>query len=327
MGAGIVIIGTGAFAHVHADALRRQRRLHLAGFAGNQPLSAAALAQKYAVRAYRDLDEVLADADVGGVIVATPHATHLEIALAALAAGKSVLVEKPLANSVAECDALIRAAQAGAGRAMVGHLMGWSPPHIQARRLLEDGAIGEIVAVDSRRIIDWTFDQRRPWQKSRQAGGGMWMIQGVHVIDQVSYLLGARAGTAFGVAETRFHPEQDADDLGIAHLRFGPVHARLLVAGTRGLAPQVHTEILGTGGQLRVSHRGELLLDQGRGWVDRLEPCPDHWQAMIDGEIAGFAALLDGEPTPVDFHYGRYVVAGVEAVRRSMRSRREETIS
>ncbi|MBE7732871.1 Gfo/Idh/MocA family protein [Devosia faecipullorum] len=317
MAANIVIVGTGAFATTHADALLRQTRLRLHGFVGSTPASSLELSSRYGVLAYSSFDDVLADDAVDAVIIATPHASHHRLGMDALRANKHVLIEKPLANSTDECEHLIAASHASSARAMVGHLMRWAPAHRQARKLIEEGMIGEIVAVDSRRVIDWNEANRRPWQKSRAAGGGMWLVQGVHVIDQVSFLLGARAEDAFGLAETRFHADQSADDLGMAQLSFGSIHARLLVAGTRGLAPQVHTELLGTRGQMRVSHRGELVVDLGQGWQDRLEPVPDHWNGMIDAEIAAFADCIEGAPAEVGFDYGRYVVSTVEAVLRS----------
>lgn len=326
MSANVVIVGTGAFASTHADALLRQNRLAFYGFVGSAPESAVELASRYDVLAYSSLDDVLADAAVDAVIIATPHASHHGIGMAALRANKHVLVEKPLANTVAECEDLIKASEASSARAMVGHLMRWAPAHRQARRLIEDGLIGQVVAVDSRRVIDWNADARRPWQKSRAAGGGMWMIQGVHAIDQVSFLLDARAEYAFGLADIGFHTDQTADDLGMAQLSFGKVHARILVAGTRGLAPQVYTELLGTQGQMRVSHRGELLVDRGHGWQDLLEPVPDHWNGMIDGEISAFADCIDGAPAEATFEYGRYIVATVEAALASSVSGAREKV-
>jgi predicted dehydrogenase len=322
----VAIIGTGAFAKTHADALLRHPRLELAGLAGALENSSQALASAYGTRPYRNLAEALEDKSVEGVIVATPHDTHLSIGEAVLAAGKCVLIEKPLAITVAECDLLIEAERRSTGGAMVGHLMGLAPAHVQARKLIEAGAIGDIVTADSRRMLFWNSEARRPWQKSSRDGGGMWLIQGVHVVDQVSYLLNSRAETAYGVSETRFHPEQSADDFGLAHLRMGGIHVSIKIAGTGRREEEVFTQIYGTKGNLRVSHRGELRLDTGNGWEDRLEPDVDQWRTTLDTEMDGFADLMDGRPVQTDLDYGRYIVAVVEAVRRSMETKREEPV-
>ncbi|MGK6315894.1 Gfo/Idh/MocA family protein [Neorhizobium sp. DT-125] len=322
----VAIVGTGAFAKIHADALLRHEKLALAGFAGARPDSSKELAAAYGVRPYRNLAEVLDDNSVTGVIIATPHDTHLAIGRAVLEAGKCILIEKPLAITVAECDLLIEAERQSAGRAMVGHLMGLAPAHVQARILIEKGVIGDIVTVDSRRMLFWNGEERRPWQKSSREGGGMWLIQGVHVIDQVSFLLSRRAEAAYGVSETRFNPEQSADDFGLAHLRMGDVHVNITIAGTGRREEEVHTQLYGTRGNLRVSHRGELRVDTGNGWEDRLEPVTDHWKDMIDAEMDCYVDLIEGRSVSATLDYGRYIVAVLEAVRRSAASRREEAV-
>jgi predicted dehydrogenase len=322
----VAIIGTGAFARTHADALSRHGKLELAGFAGASADKSQPLAAEYGAWPYRDLAEVLVDDSVAGVIVATPHDTHVSIGEAVLATGKCVLIEKPLAITVGECDLLVEAEGKSTGRAMVGHLMGLAPAHVQARKLIEAGTVGDIVTVDSRRMLFWNSEARRPWQKSSRDGGGMWLIQGVHVVDQVSYLLNSRAETAYGASETRFHPEQSADDFGLAQLRMGGIHVSVKIAGTSRREEEVFTQIYGTKGNLRVSHRGELRLDTGNGWEDRLEPDVDQWKATLDAEMDSFADLMDGRPVPADLGYGRYIVAVVEAIRRSTRTRREEPV-
>jgi predicted dehydrogenase len=324
---GVAIAGTGFFAEVHAETLGRQDRLALAGFFGARPGAARDIAAKFGVAAYAGIAEALADDAVAAVIVATPHATHLPIGEAVLASGRSVLIEKPLADTLAGCDALIAAQAASSGKAMVGHLMRWSPAHLQARDLIEAGAIGEIVSAESRRIIPWNPDQRRDWHKSAAEGGGMWLVQGVHVIDQLTFLIGARADRAVGLSRTRFHPEQSADDFGLALLGFGAIDAAITIAGTPPRGPQLYTELVGRKGSIRVSHRGELLVDTGAGWENRLAPVEDPIRDMLDAEMAAFADLLDGRPVPTDLSYGRYVVSVVEAVRRSMASGRWEGLA
>lgn len=323
----IVIAGTGAFAVIHAEALARQSRLALGGFVGQRPDSGVALAGRFGGRAYASLAEVLDDASVAGLIVATPHDSHLPIGVAALAAGKCVLIEKPLGLDTAECDALIAAEAASAGRGMVGHLMRWAPAHIQARRLVEDGAIGDLVSIEGRRIIAWNAGERRGWHKQAATGGGMWMVQGVHVVDQISWLAGRPITAALGISATRFHPAQSADDFGAALCDMGEVLGTIRIAGTKAaVAPQVFTELHGTAGLLRVSHRGEVLLDTGGSWQDPTDKSLNHWHGTLDGEMAAFARVVAGEPAETGFAHGRHIVAVVEAVRRSQQSRSWEAV-
>lgn len=148
----------------------------------------------------------------------------------------------------------------------------------------------------------------------------MWWIQGVHVIDQLSWLLGGRATRATGTSALRFQDPalQDADDFGTARLLFDDAEASIVIAGTLGGVPQVYSEVFGTGGRLHVSHRGRLAVDTGDGWVEHEFPQDlDHWSDTLDREWDSFVAAVAKGQAEVDVDYGRYIVATVEAVKAS----------
>lgn len=316
---GVAIVGAGAFGLTHATAIDAHPALELRAVVGSTAESAARLADRFGVRSGR-LDDVLADPSIDGVIIATPHATHLDLALRTLNADKHVLVEKPLAVTTAECDALLAAEKTSAGRGMVGHLMRWAPAHQLARQLLDRGTVGDVVAAESRRIIPWNWAERRPWHRSSAQGGGMWMVQGVHVLDQLSWLLDVRPDRIVGLSETRFHPDQDADDYGTALVRFGAVPVSVTIAGIRQGATEIYTQITGTVATMRVSHRGDLFVDTGDGWEQHAGQTADQWDDTLRGELDAFAEMMLGSPAEPDFAYGRHIVAAVEGVRRSQQS-------
>lgn len=325
----IVLVGTGAFASVHAAAVVRHPRLELRGVVGSTASAAREFAAAAGVRPYSDLDEALADGAVAGVILATPNATHAALAARALEAGLCVLVEKPVGVSAEEVRALARVEQRSTGRAMSGHLMRWAPAHRQARALLEEGIIGDIVAAESRRVLPWGAAQRSAWHLSAEEGGGMWLVQGVHVVDQLVWLVGRSPDRAVGIAATLFHRGQSADDFGAAMLDLGGVHGSITLAGMRqSVVGEVSTDVYGTAGILRVSHRGVLQVDTGDGWVDRLAPSAgDAWEATLAGELDEFARVIDGDQPETDLAYGERIVATVDAVRRSQISGRWEAVA
>ena len=129
----------------------------------------------------------------------TPGHLHAEIAEAALAAGKHVLVEKPLANTVAESEALVVAAEAAAGRgvlSMVGFNYRRVPALALARELIAAGRLGEVREVRAAYLQDWLVDASVPmaWRLRREeAGSGALGDLGSHVVDQVQFLLGDTA--------------------------------------------------------------------------------------------------------------------------------------
>jgi predicted dehydrogenase len=163
-----------------------------------------------ATTSWRDL---LERDDVDLVDVCTPGDTHAEIAIAALEAGKHVLCEKPLANSVAEAEAMTAAATAAAARgvqAMVGFTYRRVPAIQLARRLVEAGRIGQVRHVRAQYLQDWIADPQVPlsWRLDRtKAGSGALGDIGAHVVDLAQFVTGERLTGVNGMLET-FVPER-----------------------------------------------------------------------------------------------------------------------
>lgn len=146
--------------------------------------------------------------DVDLVDICTPGDTHAEIALAALAAGKHVLCEKPLANSVAEAEAMADAAADAAGRgvlAMVGFTYRRVPAIQLARKLVAEGRIGTVRHVRAQYLQDWIADPQAPysWRLDKQkAGSGALGDIGAHVVDLAQFVTGELLTGVSGLLET-----------------------------------------------------------------------------------------------------------------------------
>ncbi len=145
-----------------------------------------------------DWRDVLDRDDIDVVDICTPGDTHAEIALAALAAGKHVLCEKPLANSVAEAEEMVRAAEkaeAAGVHSSVGFNYRRTPALALARRLVEEGAVGTIRHIRAQYLQDWIVDPEFPlvWRLQRDvAGSGALGDIGAHIIDLSQFLTGQR---------------------------------------------------------------------------------------------------------------------------------------
>ncbi|WP_243229879.1 Gfo/Idh/MocA family protein [Microbacterium sp. CIAB417] len=155
-----------------------------------------------------DWQDAVQREDVDVVDIVTPGDTHAEIALAALRAGKHVICEKPLANSVAEAEEMTAAAEDAAAsgiRSMVGFTYRRVPAAVFARRLVADGRLGEIRQIRAEYLQDWLTDAEAPltWrlQKERAGSGSLGDI-GAHAIDMVEYVTGIRLSSVSGVLET-----------------------------------------------------------------------------------------------------------------------------
>ena len=155
-----------------------------------------------------DWRRVIERQDVQLVDVCTPGDTHAEIAIAALEAGKHVLCEKPLANSVAEAEEMAEAAARAAARgirSMVGFTYRRVPAIGLARQLVADGRLGEIRHVRAQYLQDWLADPSAPmsWRLDKgKAGSGALGDIGAHVIDLTQYLTGRSISGVSGLLET-----------------------------------------------------------------------------------------------------------------------------
>lgn len=169
----------------------------LAAVAGRDPDAVRAAARRHGwAAAETDWRALIARDDVQLVDVCTPGDSHAEIAVAALEAGKHVLCEKPLANSVAEAETMAAAAEAAAARgqiAMVGFNYRRVPALSYARRLVADGRLGELRHVRVTYLQDWLVDRGFPltWRLEREhAGSGALGDLGAHAVDLAQYLVG-----------------------------------------------------------------------------------------------------------------------------------------
>lgn len=177
--------------------------------------------------------DLVARDDVDLVDICTPGDTHAEIAIAALEAGKHVLCEKPLANSVAEATQMADAADAAAEHgvlAMVGFTYRRVPAIQLARRLVEDGRIGTVRHVRAQYLQDWLTDEESPltWRLDKdRAGSGALGDIGAHVIDLAQFVTGERITGVSGMLETfvaeRPVAESSAGLSGVAGSARGPV--------------------------------------------------------------------------------------------------------
>ncbi len=149
--------------------------------------------------------------DVDLVDVCTPGHTHAEIAIAALEAGKHVLCEKPLANTIAEAEAMVAAAEAAAARgvrSMVGYTYRRVPAVQLARQLVADGRIGTVRHVRVQYLQDWLADADAPlsWRLDKQAAGsGALGDIGSHAVDLAQFITGERLTGVSALLETFVH--------------------------------------------------------------------------------------------------------------------------
>lgn len=185
------------------------RRPVLAVLCGRDGAAARAAAERHGWAAVEtDWRALIARDDIDLVDICTPGDSHAEIAVAALAAGKHVLCEKPLANTVAEAESMTRAAEEAYGRgqvAMVGFNYRRVPATAFARRMIADGRLGGLRHVRVTYLQDWLADPAFPltWRLRREhAGSGALGDLGAHIVDLAQYLAGEPLAGVSALTET-----------------------------------------------------------------------------------------------------------------------------
>ena len=260
-----------------------------------------------------DWREAIARDDIDLVDICTPGFTHAEIAIAALEAGKHVLCEKPLANTVAEAEAMTAAAErahAHGVRTMVGFTYRRVPAIALARQLVAEGRIGEIRHVRAQYLQDWISDPEAPlsWRLDKaQAGSGALGDIGAHVIDLTQHITGERITELAGrlqtfVKERPYAEGSTAGSLGGggSSTERGPVTvddaASFLATFSGGGMGVFEATRFATGRKnaIRIEvngSRGSLAFDFED--MNVLE----FYDASDDAEVAGFRRILATEPT------------------------------
>ncbi len=192
------LIGAGVFGEMHAKAYSGHPEADFAAVCDLNAERAKAIASQYgAARQCSDWREIASDKTIDAVSVATPDFAHTEIAVALAKAGKHILVEKPLAMTVADCEAIIAAAKSARVKLMVDFHNRWNPPFHEAHRILRAGEIGEARFV-SYRLSDTKYV---PFEMVTWADRSsvLWFL-GSHAVDMVCWLIGEWPSRVYSVS-------------------------------------------------------------------------------------------------------------------------------
>jgi len=186
------LIGTGFMGRTHAEALRRLGNVEIAAVASSSEARAREFAYRHGIsHATGDYRTILMDGDIDAVHVLTPNALHCEVALAALAAGKHVVCEKPLTVSVAEARDLVAAAERSGRANCVEHNLRYYPLVQQARQMIAKGELGEILIVQGTYSQDWLlYDTDWNWRADANLNGPLRAMGdiGSHWVDMIQHV-------------------------------------------------------------------------------------------------------------------------------------------
>ena len=243
----VAIVGCGwVTEHRHLPALRRLPVADVVAVADVDERRLNSVADRFGIRSrHTDVQTLLADQAVEAVAVCTPLPSHAAIGLAALEAGKHVLIEKPLAASLEDCDRLIERAATSRRTAMVGLNLRWHRLVRQAREIIHRGRLGPTLMVST---VLASYHHAIPgWRERRAEGGGVLCEQAVHMYDLWRFVLDSEVDEVF--ASTRAGRWREETATVTARLANGTLVTSAFSWGTGNVC---YLDIFGDRGRLQV---------------------------------------------------------------------------
>lgn len=269
---GVGVIGLGFMGQRYARFLSHLEGTELAGVCDLQAQLAREMSERYECTAFASYEQLVSSKRVGAVVVCTPEDAHREPALAALEAGKPVLIEKPVADSLEAAHAIATAAKAHGTLVLVGHLLRFEARWVAAKRLIETGEIGEIGSLATRRVGSVRD------QDVLRGRTTIPLYYGVHDLDVLRWFAGSEPTTIY--ADRRFGVLRGAgyeiEDLYCAILHF---ESGALATAELGWHVPHGARMAKTSGITVFGSRGVIRIEQGESglecWTENGSMAPD----------------------------------------------------
>lgn len=310
------IVGAGAVAALHATSAGVLDGLELGAVCDLSSETASLVADPWGAAVYTDYRDMFANGQVDAVIINTPHSLHKEMALAAAAHGIHVLVEKPMAISVADCEEMEQAFAEAGVVVVVGQIQHFMAEKLAALEAISAGRMGQVLAIHDQRSTDYRPGTRPPWFFDKEiAGGGALMNIGAHCLDRTVWLGGAFAETISATTLHRFSSPVETDGAISLKLRNG-VQVRIAVVSD---TPRHLDELV------IICEKGTLTVDPRVGTFEEVDGVctqlhksgPDDIQNAFTAQLADFAGAIAGTAPKVSGPHAKHVVELVLAAYQS----------
>ena len=346
------IIGCGKVADIHAAAFTAIEKSVFTAVCGRDKKRAQEFASRYRVKAYDDVKEMVSKEKLDVVTVCTPHPVHKESTIDALKAGANVLIEKPLASSLEDCDAMLSTArEAGKQIATISQRRFYSPC-MRLKETINSGKIGK-PSLGTVFMFGWrdkAYYKSDPWRGTwKGEGGGVLVNQAPHQLDLLQWFMGDEIEELYGIWENLNHPYIEVEDTALAILRFKNggvgniivsnsqkpgIYGKVHIHGSNGASVGVQTD----GGAMFIAGMTSILeppvndlwsvAGEENKLKDWIKEDSDFFNSVNSMEyyhrlqIEDFIeALIDGRKPMVTGEEGRVTVEIFTAIYRSQRDR------
>lgn len=339
---GIGVVGCGFMGKTQVETIAKfVRDAKVRAVYDANPEAAESVASYYGLKAEKSLASLLARDDIQAVFIETPHFLHAEQALAAIAAGKHVMIEKPMAHTVELCDEIIRRAEAKGVLVSIVFSQRSRDCNLRAKELITQGAIGRVRQILDFHLLAGGLVKFPKWQSDKE-NLGILFGHAIHCFDRIRWLTGAEYATVYGKCMS-MDPQAvvEASSMVLMTMTDGTV---VTLWSSGELPPpsfprrEFSAMIVGDKGLMDLDAYGELLINTsgkwevvvrqapvdwaGKGFLDpvRLQSFTRHAQGFID-------AIREKRQPPVTGWDGRQAVRAALAAYESSRTGREIILS
>jgi UDP-N-acetyl-2-amino-2-deoxyglucuronate dehydrogenase len=218
----VAIIGCAKIAHIHAKAILQIPELSFKAVWSRTPESAQKFVDEYGVKSYASITEMIKAENIQMAVICTAHPYHADPAIQAMEAGAHVLIEKPLASTLQDCDRIIEASHRTGRKTGVISQRRYYQPIVRMKKAIDEGKIGT-PALGTIQMLGWrdrSYFESDAWRGSwKMEGGGVMVNQAPHPLDLLQWLMGD-IDEVFGYWSNLNHPYIEVEDTAVAVIQF-----------------------------------------------------------------------------------------------------------
>jgi predicted dehydrogenase len=218
----VAIIGCAKIAHLHAKAILQIPEFNFKAVWSRRPESAQKFVDEYKVKSYSSISEMIVAEDIQLAVICTAHPYHAAPAVEAMKAGAHVLIEKPLASTLQDCDLIIETARETGRKAGMISQRRWYQPVVRMKQAIDEGKIGTPM-LGTIQMMGWrdqSYYEADAWRGSwKMEGGGVLVNQAPHQLDLLQWLMG-EIDEVFGYWQNINHPYIEVEDTAVAIVKF-----------------------------------------------------------------------------------------------------------
>ncbi|MNI06552.1 putative 4,5-dihydroxyphthalate dehydrogenase [compost metagenome] len=321
----VAVIGGGAIGVRHLEALQAIEGLTACAIVEFNPLRGQELADRFGIRTYVLEDDMYEQERPDIVVIALPHNLHRASAVRAADQGCHILLEKPMALSIQECDEIMTAVTRSGVRLMVGHTQQYLPENRKAREIIATGELGQLIMIHDIRHVNYFRPDRPEWFFIKEAsGGGIIANLGSHSIDKIQWLSGSPIAKV--KASLSFHGNRgNVEGSGMLFLETASrIPASITQSGYPG-ASRSETELIFTKGMLKIETGvGVFISRNGKYEMVPSEPAVEPLVLQLQDLLQ---CILEEKEPECSGHYSRSVVSVLESAYLSHETGVEQVVA